>query len=72
MQAPEPEDLWDVEWVDDNGTRIGAWRRLNREIAEHVAQRWLATKPQSQVALSRRVRVQGEECLELVQVLQRA
>lgn len=65
----ESKALWDVEWVDTNGTVIGAWRWLDREIAEHVAQCWLAAKPHSQVALARRVRVQGKERLELVQLL---
>ncbi len=69
VREPETQALWDVEWVDDDGVVIRAWRRLDREIAEHVAQRWLAARPQSRVALSRRVRVQDEERLELMQVL---
>lgn len=75
MREPEPQVVWDVEWVNADGVVIGTWRRLDREIAEHVARRWLAARPQSQVSFSRRVRVQGEETdkeiVERVQILRR-
>lgn len=70
VRGLEAQALWDVVWVDDDGVVIRAWQRLDREIAEHAAQRWLVTRPQSQVILFRRRSLAwGEEILELVQVL---
>lgn len=57
--------LWDIEWIDDDGTPLEQQRHLTREAAEDHVQRWLKKKPKSRVYLYRR---HGETSL-LVQVL---
>jgi hypothetical protein len=45
--------LWDLEWVDADGTRLHQRQGLNRETAEQHAQHWLKVKPGSRVYLYR-------------------
>lgn len=57
--------LWDIEWIDADSTPLEQQRHLDRETAEHQAQRWLREKPGSRIYLYRR---RGEISV-LVQVL---
>lgn len=57
--------LWDIEWIDDNGTPLEQQRHLTEETARLQAQRWLKSQPGSRVYLYRR---RGETSV-LVQVL---
>lgn len=58
-------DLWDVEWIDADGTPLAQHRQLHEEVAHLQAQRWLKAKPGSRVYRYRR---RGETSV-LVQVL---
>lgn len=57
--------LWDVEWIDTDGTPLAQQGQLTEEAARLQAQRWLKDKPRSRVYLYRR---RGETSV-LVQVL---
>lgn len=47
-------DVWDIEWGDQDGTRLELLEGLSRDAAHQQAQRWLAEKPASQVLVYRR------------------
>jgi hypothetical protein len=58
-------DLWDVEWIDADGTSLAHHRQLTEEAAYLQAHRWLQDHPGSRVYRYRR---RGETSV-LVQVL---
>ena len=60
--------LWDVEWIDADGTPLEQQRHLPEETAHLQAQRWLKSQPGSRVYVYRR---RGETSV-LVQVLTRS
>ncbi len=57
--------LWDVEWIDADGTPLAQQRQLTEETARLQAQGWLKSQPGSRVYL---YRLRGERSV-LVQVL---
>ena len=46
--------LWDIEWIDADGTAVTQQYDLTRQAADHQAQQWLEKKPHSRVYLYRR------------------
>jgi hypothetical protein len=57
--------LWDVEWIDVDGTPLKQKQQFTEDSAHRQAQRWLKAKPGSRVYLYRR---HGETSV-LIQVL---
>ena len=57
--------LWDIEWIDADGTAVTQQYQLTRLAADHQAQQWLAEKQGSRVYLYRR---RGETSV-LVQIV---